>query len=104
MARYRRYAEKLRSATYLLAVGEGDVRDRLRRAYKEIRSLSKRDIPPRVLEEWASILSALTRLGPRLDFDGSVWQTSVDHTLSRIRNSTGRKIAERILALCRESG
>ena len=104
MARYRRYAEKLRSATYFLAVGEGDVRDRLRRAYKELRSLSNSDIPPHVREEWASILSALTRLGPELDSDGSAWQTSVDHTLSRIRNSTGRKIAERIWALCRESG
>jgi hypothetical protein len=103
MAQYQRFKEKVRSSVYRLAVGEGDVRDRLRRAYKELRSLRREDVPPELLDEWKSILSALTRLGPERDSDGDIYQTSITHTLSRIRNSTGRKIAERIWALNWES-
>ena len=104
MAQYRRCREKVRAAIYRLAVGEGDVRDRLRGAYRYLRMLSERDVPPRLRKEWASILASLTRFGPEVDSDGTPFRKSVDHTLSRIRNSTGRKIAERIWALARELG
>ena len=102
MAQYRRCREKFRAAIHRLSVGEGDVRDRLRGAYRYLRMLSERDVPPHLRKEWVSILAALTRRGPEVDSDGTVYRKSVDHTLSRIRNSTGRKIAERIWALARE--
>lgn len=102
MAQYRRCKEKFRSAIYRLAIGKGDVRDRLRGAYKDLRVLSERDVPPRLRKEWASIISSLTVYGPEKDSDGTVYRKSIDHTLSRIRNSTGQKIAVRIWALAHE--
>ena len=102
MAQYRRCREKFRAAIYRLAVGEGDVRDRLRGAYRYLQILSERDVPPHLREEWASILTSLTRFGPEVDLDGTVYKKAIDHTLSRIRNSTGRTIAERIWVLVRE--
>ena len=102
MAKSQRCREKFHAAIYRLAVGEGDVRDRLRGAYRHLRMLSENDVPPHLRKEWASILKSLTRLGPEIDSDGTVYRKSIDHTLSRIRNSTGRKIAERIWGLTRE--
>jgi hypothetical protein len=104
MAQYRRCKEKFRSAIYRLAVGEGDVRDRLRGAYKDLRILSERDVPPRLREELKSVLSDLTKRGPDRDPDGTVYRKSIDHTLSRIRNSTGHKIAVRIWVLAEQIG
>ena len=102
MAKNRRCREKFHAAIYSLAVGEGDVRDRLRGAYRYLQMLSEKDVPPHLRNEWASILKTLTRFGPEVDSDGTVYRKSIDHTLSRIRNSTGRKIAERIWVLTRE--
>ena len=102
MAQYQRCREKFNAAIYRLAVGEGDVRDRLRGAYRYLQMLSERDVPPHLRKELASILTSLTRYGPEVDSDGSVYRKSIDHTLSRIRNSTGRKIAKQICALARE--
>jgi hypothetical protein len=102
MVQYRRCREKFHAAVYRLAVGKGDVRDRLRGAYRYLRMLSERDVPPHLRQEWASILTALMRLGPEVDSDGTIYRKSINHTLSRIRNRTGRRIAERIWALARE--
>ena len=102
MAQYRRCKEKFHSAIYHLAVGKGDVRDRLRDAYKELRVLSGRDVPLHLRKELESVRSALTKYGPEVDSDGTFYRKSVDHTLSKIRNSTGQKIAMRIWALAQE--
>ena len=98
----RRCREKFHAARYRLAVGEGDVRDRLRGAYRYLRMLSEDEVPPRLRDEWKSILNALTRHGPEVGPDGEVYRRAIDNTMSRIRNSTGRAIAERICALVRE--
>lgn len=99
MARYSRAREKLMDAEYRLAVSEGDVRERLRRAYTPLRRLSAEDLPADLRDEWREILRELTRHGPERDSDGHVWRSSIDHTMSRIRNRTGRRIAERIYRL-----
>ena len=102
MKQYRRCREKFRAAIFRLAVGEGDVRDRLRGAYRYLRMLSELDVPPHLRKEWASILTSLTRHGAEVDSSGTVYRTSVGHTLSKIRNRSGRRIAERIFALTRK--
>lgn len=94
--RFLRAKEKLTDAVYRLAVGEGDVRSRLRRAYLPLRRLSAQDLPEKLQEEWRSILRELTRFGPEMGANSEVWKTAIEHTTSRIRNHTGRKIAERI--------
>ena len=88
----RRCREKFGEAVYKLAVGEGDVRDRLRRAYKALRALRAAEIPPSSQDDWQWVMKQLTRYGP--DADGG--RTAIDHTMGRIRNATGRRIAERI--------
>jgi len=102
MATNRRCREKFHAALYRLVVGEDDVRDRLRGAYRYLRMLSEDEVPPRLREEWASILQALTRQGPEVGPDGEVYRSAIDHTMSRIKNRAGRAIAERIYALVRE--
>lgn len=102
MATNRRCREKFHAALYCLAVREGDVRDRLRGAYRYLRMLSEDEVPPKLRKEWEAILQALTRLGPEVGLDGKVYRSAIDHTMNRIKNGTGRAIAKRIYALVRE--
>lgn len=101
MTGFRRCREKFNSALHRLAVGEGDVRARLRGAHRYLRQLSENEIPSELRSEWAEILQSLTRRGPELGPDGTVYNAAVVHTLSRMRNSTGRRIAERIYMMVR---
>lgn len=101
MRRYRRAREKTRSALHRLAVGDGDVRSRLKRAYWVLRQLSEHDLPVDLHEPFRSILRDLTKYGPEISPDGEVYRRAVDHTMSKIKNSTGRKIAERIYTFSR---
>ena len=94
--RYSRCREKFMIAVRNLVVGEGDVRQRLRYAYKQINRIGESDVPPSLRDDWRWIVEQVTRLGGEVDSDGSVYKTAADNTLSRIKNSTGRKIAERI--------
>ena len=97
----RRCREKFQAALYRLAVGEGDVRQRLRGAYRYLRMLSEEEVPVDLRTEWRSIQDALTRRGPDIAVDGTVYKNSIDNTLAHMRNVTGRRIAERIYALAR---
>lgn len=99
MARYSRAREKLMDAVYRLVVGEGDVRQRLRRSYIPLKRLAAEDLPPNLRDEWRDILHCLTYYGPELDPDGEVEKAAVDHTMHRIKNRTGRRIAERVFRL-----
>ena len=99
MARYSRAREKLADAEYRLAVSEGDVRERLRRAYLPLRSLRPEELPLPLRRELREILEEMTRLGPARAPDGVVYLTAIEHTMSRIRNHTARKMAERIYRL-----
>lgn len=97
-----RYREKFNSALYALAVREGDVRARLRGAHRYLRMLREDEVPAEHLKEWREILGALTWRGPQFGPSGEVYKSALDHTLDRMRNSSGRKIAERIYALARQ--
>ncbi|MFX1716741.1 hypothetical protein [Paraburkholderia sp. A1RO-5L] len=98
MRRYSRVREKLGAAVYRLAVGEGDVRARLVSAHWVLNHLRADELPPELREQWESIMRRLTRHGPEL-YSGEVFRDAVKHTMSRIKNSTGRVIATDIYAL-----
>ncbi len=84
-----------------LAIGKGDVRERLRSAFKLLRMLREEEVPEEMKSDFSWIMRQLTRHGPEVGPDGTVYKTAVDHTMSRIRNVTGRKIAQRIYKLNR---
>jgi hypothetical protein len=92
---YSRARRALLQAEYNLAVGEGDARQRLRRTYRHLRSLQAAGLPPQLRSEWQTVLREMTRFGPEFDRYGLV-RNALEHTMSRIRNRTARKIAERI--------
>ena len=98
-----RSREKLKAAEYKLAVGEGDVRARLRYVFKLLRTLRPHDLPAELRDDFNWVMTQLTRYGPDKDEDGTVYRTAIDHTMSRIRNSTGRKIAEVVVRLSRST-
>lgn len=104
MRKNRRCREKFHVALHLLAVSEGDVRSRLTEAYRHLRSLRDEDVPEELRAEWTSILRSLTRYGPEVGSDGTLFQSAIKHTMARIRNRTGKRIAERIYTLARELG
>jgi hypothetical protein len=96
MRRYSRVREKLSKALHRLATREGDVRQRLRAAHWVLAQLRASELPPELREDWQSIMNRLTRLGPELGPNGDVWADALEHTMSSIRNSTGRIIANDI--------
>jgi hypothetical protein len=102
MPNYRRCREKFHAALYRLAVAEGDVRERLRGVYRYFQMLSEEEVPPNLRQEWLEILQALTYRGPEPGPDGTVYKNALNHTLSRMKNGTGRRIAERVYALVQE--
>jgi hypothetical protein len=91
--------EKFTSALGTLAVGPGNVRTRLRAAYYHIYSVREEHLPNHLHTDYEWILQQLLRYDPVTDRDGNIIRGSLDETLGRIRNSTGVKIAERILRI-----
>jgi len=72
--RYTRCKEKFSLAEYRLAVGEGDVRQRLKFAFMELFRLTPQDVPPSIIEEWKAIINQLTQRGPELGSDGVLYK------------------------------
>ena len=100
MRRHSRGRKILVHAVYLLAVGEGDVRQRLKRIHRDLRSLDERDLPLELYAELRSILNEMTRFGPARDErDGEPYQSAIEHTMCRSRRSTASKLAKRIYSL-----
>ena len=91
--------EKLSLAVHYLAVGPGDVRQRLKTAYMEFHVVSEDDFPEHLRDDWQWIIAQLIRFGPVRHADGTIFVGALENTLSRIKNSTGAKIAERIVSL-----
>jgi hypothetical protein len=89
---YEKFSNALRS----LAVGPGDVRRRLHSAYLNFHLVRTKHLPEQLQDDFAWVMHQLTKFGPKIGRDGHLLRGSVDETLSRIRNSTGTKIAERI--------
>lgn len=86
---YRYAREKYSQAVHDLAVGEGDVRSRLAVAYARILVVAPDQVPEELRPdiEWICEQYSKRRKG----------NERLRRTLMRMRNSTGRKIAERIL-------
>ena len=91
--------EKLSKAIRLLAVLPGDVRSRLLVAFNEFHPLKEDDFPPKLQKHYRWVIKQLTKRGPMLNHKGEAYRGSVENTLSHIRNSTGAKIADRLLML-----
>jgi hypothetical protein len=92
--------EKLMRAVHLLAVGEGDVRSRLRSAMAEMDHLDEQHFPEHLRADYRSIQSALTKRGPSPDGTKGAY----DHTLDRMVNRTGAKIAMELCTLYEKLG
>ena len=96
-----RYAkEKLSRIVYALATREGDVRDRLKAAYRDIRILTPEDVPPGMQSDLQEVKDWLVRYGPER-YRGQLVQSALEHTLRRSRNGTARRIAEKLYAMNR---
>ena len=96
MARYNYAQEKLYVAMRSLATGPGDVRARLVDAFMSFHTLEEDDLPPKYRKDWKWINTQLTKHGPIYDYKGRVRKGAVENTMSKIRNSTGRKIAMKL--------
>jgi hypothetical protein len=90
----------LREAIYTLVVSPDDIRKRLAQVYKlYLFKLRKENFPEKLQYDWEWIQKELKRFGPIKREDGSTFIGSVDHTCRRIKNKTGVKIAEKLLAM-----
>lgn len=96
---YKYAKEKLGTNVRYLAIGERDVRDRLRVVSKDMFRLQGNDLPPALRKHLAWVQRELTKYGPEISPSGEIYKNAIAHTLGRIRNSTGRKIAERIFKM-----
>jgi hypothetical protein len=94
--------EKLRIAMEELATGPGDVRQRLHDAYMGFHPIKEDDCPEHLRADWRWVLAQLPRFGPIPDHEGKVRVGSVANTMQRIHNSTGVKIATKIVHLYHE--
>ena len=105
MIKYHTAKKLLSKAMYSLATGRGDVRSRLKVAYCGFWVLDEEDFPEEFRKDWMWIKKQLTRFEPLYDKRGEIKiSDAVENTMSRIKNKTGQKIAEKIfylgLALC----
>lgn len=89
------YAQgKFHEAIRAMAVGAGDVRERLRSAWLIIHVVRSDDLPVPLKEHLAWVHEELTWREARHSHEGTL-----DATVYQMRRSTGAKIAKRILAL-----
>ncbi len=94
------YAHQLLSRTVdTLATGPGDVRSRLLDAFAVFHPLTPDHFPEPLRKDFEWIMKQLTKRGPYINSDGEVQKGSVQVTLQHMRNSTGIKIAEKLLQL-----
>ncbi|ETR66923.1 MAG: hypothetical protein OMM_12175, partial [Candidatus Magnetoglobus multicellularis str. Araruama] len=77
--------EKLSLAKYELAIGAGDVRERLYDAFLAMHTLREADFPEQYRKDWRWIKKQLTRYEPIKDYEGKVFIGSVQNTLRRIK-------------------
>ena len=83
--------ERVYFSVHQLAVGEGDVRSRFKVAGFTLAALQERDFPSESREDFRWVMEQLTR-------HKSEGRTrAIEATMYRIKNSTGAKIATRIL-------
>ncbi len=100
-------AKELCKAIKCLATHSGNVKERLKQAYQITWVLNEDDFPPELQDKWKSIHQEMTKLGPSYSNHGVCQvppETSIEHTMRRIRNKTAEKIAETYWELYWEVG
>jgi hypothetical protein len=94
------YANQLLAETVdMLAIGPGDVRSRLLDAYAVFHPLTTNHFPDHLRTEFEWVMKQLTKRKPYLDSDGQIIKGSVQVSIESMRNSTGVKIARKLLEL-----
>lgn len=93
--RYHYAIEKLSQAIRFLAVGEGDVRERLRTAYIGFHTLKDDDFPDDLRKDWQWVMKMLTREKQEMIRGYG----TVHASLYKMKNKTGSKIAKTLLQL-----
>jgi len=83
----------------MLAVGPGDIRERLHEAFADFHAIAAEDSPENLRDDYNWIVTHLTRFGPRLGQKTEIWPAAVGNTMSRINRQTGVKIAKRLVKL-----
>lgn len=95
-----RYADQLLARTVdTLATAPGDVRSRLLAAYSTFHPLTPAHFPESLRNDFEWIIKQLTKREPYINSAGEVKKGSVQVSLEHMRNSTGVKIAEKLLRL-----
>lgn len=97
--KYSYAREKLFAAVEILATFPGDVRSRISRAYHEFHPLTEEHFPDELKNDWKWVTKSITKYGPKYNYKGDVSIGSVDNTMSRIKNKTGAKVADKIFSL-----
>jgi len=92
-------AESVIQRVYLsveeLCIGKGDVRQRLKDAVLILLPLQARDFPACLQKDFEWVVKESSKYeSPHPKFRGNL-----DETMRRIRNTTGQKIAQRILSI-----
>ena len=85
--------KKLENVVFILATGEGDVRSRLRRSHREIKMLGEYNMPQDLIQDLEWVQKSKVKYGSSAD------QNALDHTMGRIQNRTGKRIAEKIYSI-----
>ena len=98
-SRYDYMVEKLGNAIEILATHPGDARARIIASYLQFHTLRASDFPEQLRADWEWIISEITRFGPAPDFGIGRRRGSVEHTMSRVRNRTAAKVAEKLYEL-----
>jgi hypothetical protein len=68
---------KLRETIYSLATGPGDIRKRLAQTYHGFFTIKKDQFPKNLQPDWEWIHKELTKFGPIIRDDGSIFRGSV---------------------------
>lgn len=94
------YAHQLLSQTVdLLATGAGDVRSRLLEAYSVFNPLTPEHFPEPLRKDFEWVMKKLAKCGPYINTEGEIIKGAVQVSLEQMRNSTGVKIAKKLLQL-----
>lgn len=91
--RYQYAKGRVAEGVQELCTSPGDVRSRLLAANDAMLSLNSEHFPQPLQSKWDEVMSMMTKYGPAKNFEGEIRQGAVAHTMRRIKNSTGVKIA-----------
>jgi len=90
--------EKLGTIYYKLAIGEGNIKQRLIEVQVEILCVTKSDLPENLHNEWDFIFQSLTAKGP-LKFEGKNIIGAIPRTLKGMHKKKAAELAKRIVNL-----